>query len=89
MNSLFNQSIGTVGTQTNLSNFGWGNGVPRWKQWLETNADFSFYSYDSAGSTPRKTLSIVNTTGVCTAPDFQSLSDVSLKSNIKPLDRGL
>lgn len=55
--------IGTANTQQILNNYGWSNGVGRWKPVLESNASLAYYSYDAAGGSATARLTINNTTG--------------------------
>ena len=55
--------VGTAGNQTILQNWGWGNAIPRWKPVIESNANFAFYGYDSAGNSPAARITISNSDG--------------------------
>jgi hypothetical protein len=54
---------GTVGTQIILQNWGWSNGIARWKPVLESDASFSLFNYDTAGGTPVRSFFSTNGTG--------------------------
>lgn len=56
--------IGNVSTQQILNNYGWSNGISRWKPVIEPTASFSFYSYDAAGTFISQCYSINNSTGL-------------------------
>ena len=55
--------VGTAGNQTILQNWGWGNAIARWKPVIESNANFAFYGYDSAGNSPAARITISNSDG--------------------------
>lgn len=51
---------GAVGTQTILHEYGWNNGVSRWKWVIEDNGSHSVFSYDTSGGTPTRSINITS-----------------------------
>lgn len=72
---------GNVGTQVQQYESGWNNGVTRWRQYLETNADYTFYAYDAAGAFAGRGITF-NSAGIVTSTNFVATSDRNLKTDI-------
>lgn len=76
-----------TGTQSQSRAVGWNNQVPRWKEFLETDASYSLYSYNTAGAGIANVMRLsqagaASFAGVVSAPDFTYTSDATLKENI-------
>ncbi len=52
-----NNFVGGTGTQQIIRGMGWGNQVARWKEVMEPDGGFAWYSYDTAGGNPIQTFS--------------------------------
>lgn len=82
--AVVNTFTGATSTQTQFRNIGWSNEVARWKEYMEADASYSLYYYDSAGALVRRGMNISNT-GVVSAVDFAATSDRRLKSDLAPI----
>lgn len=86
---LVSTYTGTVGTQQIWRNMGWNNGVARWREVIEPDAGYSLYRYDAVGGSALRVFNINIGTGMVSAIDFTATSDIRLKEDVTPLERGL
>lgn len=49
-------SNGAPGTQQIVTNYGYNNNIPRWKQVIESGGTWSLYGYDTAGGSPTMSM---------------------------------
>ncbi|WP_396190001.1 hypothetical protein, partial [Flavobacterium sp.] len=79
--------VGTFATQRIMHNYGWDNGVPRWKWVMENDGAFALYGYDDSGASPSLAFTVRRT--VVGSSDFIGFNSVvnDLRGDVRDMPR--